>query len=124
MFPQEKNRQKIAPIIQVGPMHPTEVIPENIGNTPNSRWLHKHFIECSIDTQTYQSPNISGYSAKIQLWESVRAAIVTHQTTVDGSGNWLLMKVSSGPFDGPETFVTPDRYDYRFVIELWRSVVN
>ena len=67
VFPQEKNRQKIAPIIEVGPMHPTEVTPENIGNTPNSRWLHKHFIECSIDTQTFQNPNISGYSAKIQI---------------------------------------------------------
>ena len=124
IFPQEKNKQKVAPIISVGPILRTEVTPQNIGNTPNSRWLHKHFIQCDIDTQTYQSPNITGYSGVTQIWESVRAAIVEHQTTVDGSGNWMLMKVSSGPHVGPETTVTPDRYDYAFIVELWRSVVN
>ncbi len=124
VYPQEKAKQRTAPLIEVGPLLHTEVSPENIGNTPNSRWLHKHFIQCSIETQTYQSPNISGYNGVTKIWESIRANLVSNQTTVDGSGNWLLMRLSAGPYIGPGTVVTPDRYEYVFVVELWRSVVN
>jgi len=124
IFPQGKVKHKVCPYIEVGPIQHTTVTPQNIGNSPNSRWLHKHFIECHIDTQTYQSPNISGYDAVTRIWESVRQVLVQNQTTVDGSGNWLFMKLSAGPLSGPDTTITPDRYDYVFVVELSRSVVN
>ena len=124
VFPFALNKQRIAPLITIGPILSTIVKPQNIGNSPNSRWLHKYMIECHILTQTYQSPNISGYNAAMELMESVRQIIVQNQTSVDGSGNWLLMKLSKGPFSGPETKITPDRYDLIFLVELWRSVVN
>lgn len=123
-FPFGLNKQRIAPLIIVGPITSTVVKPQNIGDSPNSRWLHKYFIECHILTQTYQSPNISGYNAAMKIMESIRAVIVEHQTSVDGSGNWLLMKLSKGPYNGPDTRITPDRYDLVFLMELWRSVVN
>ena len=124
IYPQGKNRQRVAPLIEVGPIQHTAVTPQNIGDSPNSRWLHKHFIECHVNTQTYQSPNISGYEAVTKIWESIRQVLVQYQSSVDGSGNWLLMKLSAGPFSGPDTAITPDRYDYAFVVELDRSVVN
>jgi len=123
-FPFSQKKQRIMPLIQVGPVHHTVVKPQNIGDSPNSRWLHKHYIECHLLTQTYQSPNISGYNGMVKIWESIRAVIVQKQSTVDGSGNWVLMKLSAGPYPGPETSVTPDRYDVTFLVELWRSVVN
>ncbi len=122
IYPQSKNKQRVAPLIEVGPIQHTAVTPQNIGDSPNSRWLHKHFIECHLETQTYQSPNISGYDAATKIWESIRQVLVQNQSSVDGSGNWLLMKLSAGPFSGPDTAITPDRYDYAFVVELWRSV--
>ncbi len=124
IFPQGKTKHKVSPYIEIGPIQHTQVTPQNIGDSPNSRWLLKHFIECHIDTQTYQSPNISGYNAVTKIWESVRQALVKYQSTIDGSGNWLLMRLSAGPFSGPETAITPDRYDYVFIVELDRSVVN
>ena len=124
IFPYGKKKQRIVPLIEVGPIQHTRSKPANIGNSPNSRWLYTHFIECHILSQTYQSPNISAYNAMIKIWESVRQVLIQKQTTADGSGNWLLMKLSNGPYLGPETTVTPDRYDLAFVVELWRSVVN
>ncbi|MDG6906039.1 MAG: hypothetical protein JRN20_09675 [Nitrososphaerota archaeon] len=124
VFPQSRAKQRVVPFIEVGPIQHTTVNPQNIGNTPNSRWLHKHFVECHVYAQTYQSPNISGYDAVTRIWESIRQTIVQNQTSVDGSGNWLLMRLSSGPLSGPDTSITPDRYDYVFVVELDRSIVN
>lgn len=124
IYPQAKNKHKIAPIIEIGPIRHTSVTPKNISDSPNSRWLHKHYVECHLQTQTYQNPNISGYNARARIWESIRAVLVQNQSKVDGTGNWLLMKLSAGPFDGPDTALIPDRFDYAFVVELWRSVVN
>ena len=124
IFPKDKTKQRIVPFIEVGPIQHTTVTPQNIGDSPNSRWLHKHLIECHVYAQTYQSPNISGYDGVTRIWESIRQVLVQHQSTADGSGNWLLMRLSAGPFSGPDTTITPDRYDYVFVVELDRSVVN
>ena len=124
LAPYSTKKQRLVPLIIVGPMHNTIVAPQNIGDSPNSRWLHKHIIECHLLTQTYSSPNVSGYSGMTKIWESIRVVLVQKQSSVDGSGNWLLLKLSSGPFLGPDTTVTPDRYDLVFLVELWRSVVN
>lgn len=124
IFPFGKRKQRIIPLIEVGPIQRTTVRPQNIGQSPNSRWLHVHYIECHLYTQTYQSPNISGYNAMMKIWESIRQCLVTQATSVDGSSNWLLMILSNGPFVGPDTAITPDRYDTVFVVELRRSVVN
>jgi hypothetical protein len=124
IFPFGKRKQRMVPLIEIGPIQHTQVVPQNIGDSPNSSWMHRHFIECHLYTQTYSSPNISGYNGKAKIWESIRAVIVQNQSKVDGSGNWLLLKVSNGSFEGPETRVTPDRYDTVFVVELWRVVVN
>lgn len=125
LFPAGKTKQMIAPYIEVGPLLETKTEPQNIGNTPNSRWLYRYFVKCSVNAQTYQSPNISGYNAITRLCESIRQVIVQNQTVVDGSGDWMLMKVSAGPIDVAQaTTVTPDRFERVFVIELWRSVVT
>ncbi|MHB8565729.1 MAG: hypothetical protein ACYC7D_05375 [Nitrososphaerales archaeon] len=124
VFPYSLKKQRVMPLITVGPMHATDVKPQNIGDSPNSRWLYKHYIECHLLTQTYSSPNISGYNGMIKLWEAIRAVLIQKQSSVDGSGNWLLLKLSSGPNQGPDTSVTPDRYDLAFVVELQRSAVN
>jgi hypothetical protein len=123
-FPYNQRKQRVCPVIIVGPLHPGQVKPANIGNTPNSRWEYHHSVECHILTQTFQSPNISGYNGMVKIWESVRQVVVQNQTAVDGSGDWMLLKVANGPYMGPETTVTPDRYDLAFILELWRSVVN
>ncbi|MDG6995188.1 MAG: hypothetical protein JRN52_04620 [Nitrososphaerota archaeon] len=125
LYPAGKSKHMIAPYIEVGPIQHTSVNPQNIGDSPNSRWLHKYFITCSVNAQTYQSPNISGYNAVTRICESIRQVVVQYQSTVDGSGDWLLMKINAGPMDVPAgTAITPDRYERVFVIELWRSVVN
>jgi hypothetical protein len=124
VFPQGKRHAFIAPMIEIGPITNTLVKPQNLGNTPNSRWLHRHLIECHLHTQDFQTPNISGYNGMVKIWEAIRAVIVQNQTTVDNSGNWMLMMLSKGPYAGPDTQITPDRYDTVFIIELWRSVVN
>jgi len=124
VFPFASRKQRIAPLITVGPLHSTNVRPQNIGDSPNSRWLYKHYVECHLLTQTYSSPNISGYNGMVKIWEAIRAVLIQKQSSVDGTGNWLLMRLSNGPYSGPETSVTPDRYDLVFVIELQRSVVN
>lgn len=124
-FPAGKTKHMVAPYVEVGPIQHTDAKPQNIGNTPNSRWLHKHFIKLSVNAQTYQSPNISGYDAITRICESIRQVIVENQTVVDGSGNWMLLKINAGPLDvEAETTITPDRYERVFVLELWRSVVN
>ncbi|MHB8603520.1 MAG: hypothetical protein ACYC9R_12875 [Nitrosotalea sp.] len=124
IFPFSKNKQRICPLITVGPIQHTLVRPQNIADSPNSRWLHKHEIECHLLTQTYATPNVSGYNAMVKIWESIRAILVQKQSTIDGSGNWLNMRLANGPFVGPDTNITPGRYDTVFVVELWRSVVN
>jgi|SRR5579875_424100 len=124
LVPYAAKKQRICPLIVVGPIQRTNVRPQNIADSPNSRWLHRHLIECHLLTQTYFSPNISGYNGMTKIWESIRAVLVQKQSTVDGSGNWLNMRLSNGPFMGPDTDVTPGRYDLAFVVELWRSVVN
>lgn len=124
VFPQGKRHAFIMPMIEVGPISATIVNPQNIGNSPNSRWLHKHLIECHLHTQDFQTPNISGYNGMVKIWESIRAIIVQNQSTVDGSDNWMIMMLSKGPYAGPDTQITPDRYDIVFIVELWRSVVN
>jgi hypothetical protein len=124
VFPQGRRHAFIAPMIEVGPISTTIVKPQNLGSTPNSRWLHRHLIECHLHTQDFQTPNISGYNGMIKIWESIRAVLVQQQNNVDGSGNWMLMMPSKGPYAGPDTQITPDRYDTVFIVELWRSVVN
>jgi hypothetical protein len=123
-FPFGKRKQFIVPLVEVGPIQHTRVTPQNVGNSPNSRWLYVHYIECHVYTQTFSSPNISGYDAMVRLCESIRQVIVQNQASVDGSGNWLLLALSNGPYAGAGTTVTPDRYDTVFLLELWRSQVN
>jgi hypothetical protein len=123
-FPYGKRHALICPLIQVGPISSTIVKPQNIGDSPNSRWLYQHMIECHLYTQDFQNPNVSGYNAKTKLWESIRAVLIQKQSSVDGSGNWLLMTLSSGPHDGPDTAVTPDRFDTVFIVKLQRSQVD
>jgi hypothetical protein len=124
VFPQGKRHAFIAPMIEVGPISTTIVTPQNIGDSPNSRWLYRHLVECHLHTQDFQTPNISGYNGMVKIWEAIRALIVQRQSTIDGSGNWMLMKLSKGPYAGPDTQITPDRYDLAFIIELMRSAVD
>ncbi len=123
-FPYTQKKQRIVPVIVVGPIIQTTVAPKNIGNTPNSRWEHDYSIECHLLTQTYQNPNVTGYNGMVRIFESIRRTIVENQTAVDGSGSWMLMKLSRGPYDGAGTTVTPDRYDTIFIVELIRQTVN
>lgn len=124
VFPYSERHALICPLITVGPIQSTIVNPQNIGDSPNSRWHHKLLIECHLLTQDFQTPNISAYNGMAKIWESIRSVLVEKQSTVDGSGNWLLMTLSKGPYTGPDSHVTPDRYDTVFVVKLERSVVN
>ncbi len=124
VFPFGKKKQRIAPLIEIGPVLETIVKPQNIGDSPNSRWLYQYLVEVHLYTQTYSSPNISGYNGMVKITESIRQVLIQKQSTVDGSGNWLLMTLSNGPKAGPDTKVSPDRYDTVFVLKLQRSVVN
>ena len=123
-FPYGRNKQRLIPLLEVGPLSDTIVKPESIGNTPNSRWLYQYLIELHAFTQTFSSPNVTGYDAMTGLAESIRQIIVQNQSTVDGSGNWLLLEISSGPKFGPETAVTPDRFELVWILKLWRSQVD
>ncbi len=124
IFPFGTRKQRLVPLIEVGPVSETIVKPENIGDSPNSRWLYQYLVAVHVYTQTYSSPNISGYNGMTKITESIRQTLIQKQSTIDGSGNWLLMTLSSGPKTGPETTVTPDRYDQVFIIKLQRSVVD
>ena len=124
VFPFGSKKQRLVPLIEVGPVSETIVKPENIGDSPNSRWLYQYLIEVHLYTQTYSSPNISGYNGMTKITESIRQVLIQKQSTVDGSGNWLLMTLSSGPKTGPQTTVSPDRYDQLFIIKLQRSAVD
>ena len=123
-FPYGRRHAIICPLVQVGPISSTIVKPSNIGDSPNSRWYYAHMVECHLYTQDFQTPNVSGYNAKSKLWENIRQTLIQKQSTVDGSGNWLLMTLASGPHDGPDTEVTPDRFDVVFIVKLERSQVN
>lgn len=124
VFPYGRKKQRLTPLVEVGPISDTIVKPENIGNTPNSRWLYQYLVELHVFTQTFSSPNITGYDGMTQIAESIREVIIQNQSSVDGSGNWLLLEISSGPKFGPETAVTPDRFELVYVLKLWRSTVN
>ncbi|MGI0085181.1 MAG: hypothetical protein ACREBQ_08875 [Nitrososphaerales archaeon] len=124
LFPFGRKKQRLSPLIEVGPASETIVKPQNIGDSPNSRWLYQYLVEVHLYTQTYSSPNISGYNGKTKITESIRQVLIQKQSSIDGSGNWLLMTLSSGPKSGPDTTVTPDRYETIFIVKLQRSVVN
>ncbi|MCL5068050.1 MAG: hypothetical protein M1368_06835 [Thaumarchaeota archaeon] len=97
IFPFGTRKQRAVPMIEVGPVLETIVKPQNIGDSPNSRWAYQYLIEVHVYTQTYSTPNISGYNGMIGLSESIRQVLIQRQSTVDGSGSWLLMSLSSGP---------------------------
>ena len=124
IFPYGTKKQRLVPLIEVGPVSETIVKPENIGDSPNSRWLYQYLVEVHLYTQTYSSPNISGYNGMVKITESIRQVLIQKQSSVDGSGNWLLMTLSSGPKTGPGTVVSPDRFHVVFVLKLQRSAVN
>jgi hypothetical protein len=124
IFPYGTKKQRLAPLIEIGPVSETLVNPENVGDSPNSRWLYQYLVEVHLYTQTFANPNISGYNAMAKITESIRQVLIQKQSSVDGSGNWLLMTLSSGPRAGPGTTITPDRYEIVFVIKLLRSAVN
>ncbi len=124
IFPFGRKKQRLVPLIEIGPVSETIVKPQNIGDSPNSRWLYQYLVEVHLYTQTYSSPNISGYNGMVKITESIRQVLIQKQSTVDGSGNWLLMTLSNGPKTGPDTKVSPDRYDTVFVVKLQRSTVN